>query len=174
MSLSPVQDTENANTLDKFKYKNFHYQMTDYAIEIERTTIRLEELVVKVASLEPRLFERIKAYLKKILNIADMSESEIYEMWGDLTGDFDPEGLIIANNLKRRFPNLQLFCYDTTDYYNTLSDNVLSNHRLKKLRRIENIDLQRVADLLIKEKRCGYQENNIDSIKNYIAKFLGK
>ncbi len=89
MSLSPVQDTENANTLDKFKYKNFRYQMTDYAIEIERTTIRLEELIVKVASLEPRLFERIKAQLKKILNIAGLSEGDIYEMWGDLTGDFD-------------------------------------------------------------------------------------
>lgn len=63
MSLEPVQDTENANTLDKFKYNNFRYQMTDYAIEIERMTIRLEELVVKVSSLEPRLFERIKSKL---------------------------------------------------------------------------------------------------------------
>lgn len=64
MSLTTVQDTENANTLEKFKFKNYRYQMTDYAIEIERMTIRLEEMEVKVASLEPRLFERIKNLLK--------------------------------------------------------------------------------------------------------------
>ncbi len=87
-SLTTVQDTENATTLDKFKYKNVRYQMTDYAIEIERMTIRLEELVVQVASLEPRLFERIKSKLKKIVNIAELSEGDTYELWGDLTTDF--------------------------------------------------------------------------------------
>lgn len=89
MSLTTVQDTENANTLDKFKYKNYRYQMTDYAIEIERMTIRLEELEVKVSSLEPRLFERIKRLLKKLIAIESLSESELYELWSDLTTDFD-------------------------------------------------------------------------------------
>jgi len=88
-SLTPVQDTENATTLDKFKFNNFRYQMTDYAVEIERLTIRLEELVVKVASLEPRLFERIKSMLKKVLNITTMTETDIYEMWNDLITDFE-------------------------------------------------------------------------------------
>lgn len=88
-SLTPVQDTENATTLDKFKFNNFRYQMTDYAVEIERLTIRLEELVVKVASLEPRLFERIKNMLKKVLNITTRTETDIYEMWNDLITDFE-------------------------------------------------------------------------------------
>ena len=89
MSLTTVQDTENANTLEKFKYKNYRYQMTDYAIEIERMTIRLEELEVKISSLEPRLFERIKLLLKKLITIEKMTEADLYELWSDLTTDFD-------------------------------------------------------------------------------------
>lgn len=85
-------------------------------------------------------------------------------------GDFDPEGFIIANNLKKRYPNIDLFCYEEMDYYNTISDNALSTNRLKKLRGIENPTLLKIADLLIKEKRCGYQESNIDRIKEYIEK----
>lgn len=88
MSLTTVQDTENASTLEKFKFKNYRYQMTDYAIEIERMTIRLEEMEVKVASLEPRLFERIKLRLEKLLEIKTLSEQELYELWTDLMQDF--------------------------------------------------------------------------------------
>ena len=88
LSLATVQDTENASTLEKFKFKNYRYQMTDYAIEIERMTIRLEEMEVKVASLEPRIFERIKLRLEKFLKIKTMPEQEIYENWTDLMQDF--------------------------------------------------------------------------------------
>lgn len=87
-SLTTMQDTENANTLEKFKFKNFRYQMTDYAIEIERMTIRLEEMEVKVTSLESRLFERIKNHLKKLVDITTKSEEDLYEIWSDLTTDF--------------------------------------------------------------------------------------
>ena len=88
LSLTTVQDTENASTLEKFKYKNYRYQLTDYAIEIERMTIRLEEMEVKVASLEPRLFERIKLRLEKLLEIRKLSEQDLYELWIDLMQDF--------------------------------------------------------------------------------------
>lgn len=87
-SLTTMQDTENANTLEKFKFKNFRYQMTDYAIEIERMTIRLEEMEVKVTSLESRLFERIKTHLTKLMDITSKNENELYEIWADLTTDF--------------------------------------------------------------------------------------
>lgn len=88
-SLTTIQDTENANTLEKFKYKNFRYQMTDNAVEIERMTVRLEEIEVKVTSLESRLFERIRDLLKKLTDINNLSESDMYELWMDLTTDFN-------------------------------------------------------------------------------------
>ena len=88
VSLTTMQDTENASTLEKFKFKNYRYQLTDYAIEIERMTIRLEEMEVKVASLEPRLFERIKMRIESLLKIKEHSEQQIYELWQDLMQDF--------------------------------------------------------------------------------------
>lgn len=88
LSLTTMQDTENASTLEKFKFKNYRYQLTDYAIEIERMTIRLEEMEVKVASLEPRLFERIKMRIESLLKIKEHSEQQIHELWQDLMQDF--------------------------------------------------------------------------------------
>ena len=88
LSLTTIQDTENASTLEKFKFKNYRYQLTDYAIEIERMTIRLEEMKVKVASLEPRLFERIKLRLEKLLDMRNYSNQELFELWTDLMQDF--------------------------------------------------------------------------------------
>ncbi len=87
-------------------------------------------------------------------------------------GDFDPEGLIIANNLKKRYPNLHLFCYDSVDFYNALSNNALNNQRLKKLRSVDDTSLQTIVNLLIKENACGYQESNLIRIKEYIESFL--
>lgn len=87
-SLTRLQDTKNINTLNDFKYQNFRYQMTDSAVVIERMTIELEEIEVKVASLEPRLFERINHIIKQLVDIYDKDENKIYELWIDLNNDF--------------------------------------------------------------------------------------
>ena len=89
LSLVTVQDTESANTLEKFKYNNFRYEMSNYAIEIERMTITLEELEVKISSLEPKLFERIEKKLQKLIKIKEFDNDEIYEIWQDLINDFN-------------------------------------------------------------------------------------
>ena len=36
MSLTKIHDTKNATSIEEFKNKKFRYQMTEYAIEIER------------------------------------------------------------------------------------------------------------------------------------------
>jgi len=87
-SLTKLQDTKNISTLRDFKVHNFRYQLTDYAVVIERMTIELEEMEVKVSSLEPRLFERINLKIKSLINIENMSLEEIYELWNDLMSDF--------------------------------------------------------------------------------------
>lgn len=87
-SLTKLQDTQNINTLNDFKYHNFRYQMTDKAVIIERMTIELENIEVKVASLEPRLFERINNLIKRLLDSYDLDEAQIYEIWTDLNNDF--------------------------------------------------------------------------------------
>ena len=87
-SLTRLQDTENISSLNDWMFRNYRYQITDKAVIVERMTIEFEELEVKVTSLEPRLFERISTFVKKLVNINTLSENQIYEIWTDLTNDF--------------------------------------------------------------------------------------
>lgn len=87
-SLTKLQDTQNINTINDFKFHNFRYQLTDKAVIIERMTIELEEIEVKVASLEPRLFERIKDSIKRFTDIYNLDENKTYELWVDMNNDF--------------------------------------------------------------------------------------
>ena len=71
-SLTYFQDTDNVPTIDEFKNKKFRYQMTEYAVEIERFVMRLENLQVKRSSLEPKLFEKIRTLIINLENEQDI------------------------------------------------------------------------------------------------------
>ncbi len=88
LSLSKMQDTKNATTIEEFKNKKFRYQLTEYATEIERLTISLEEMEIKTASLEPKLFDRIRISLQRLENIPSLAEEESIEIWNNLNDDF--------------------------------------------------------------------------------------
>ena len=49
--------------------------------------------------------------LYTLLQKLDESSVKIY-----YNGDFDPEGLLIAEKLKLRFPSVEMMCYDVIDY----------------------------------------------------------
>ena len=84
-------------------------------------------------------------------------------------GDFDPEGLLIANNLKEKYQdNLELFCYEEIDYNNCVSKQIINNGRLNKLNNVVENDLNLIKKLLQKNKLAGYQENNKERIIKYI------
>ena len=79
-SLTNIQDTSNVNSLQEFKNRRYRYSLTEYGVEIERLVLRLESLKVKTSSLEPKLFEKIKLHLEKILALEDPSEmNETFE-----------------------------------------------------------------------------------------------
>ncbi len=65
-NLLPIQDTTKASTVEEFKNKQFRYQLSEYSVEIERMTIRLENLKVESASLEPSLLERLKKWIREV------------------------------------------------------------------------------------------------------------
>lgn len=83
-------------------------------------------------------------------------------------GDFDPEGLLIASKLKERFPDIDLFCYDEVDYNKCKSNKEISVSRIKKLDGVIFDDLMVIKELLIKNNVSGYQEQNIERIKDFI------
>lgn len=87
-NLVPVQDTSRASTVEEFKNKQFRYQLSEYSVEIERLTIKLENIFVEGASLEPTLLERIKDRILKIAGLAGANPRTVGLWWRDLNTDF--------------------------------------------------------------------------------------
>lgn len=101
--------------------------------------------------------------LYTILQKLEESNTKIY-----YNGDFDPEGLLIAEKLKLRFSNIELFCYDALDYNNAKSKEKISSARLKKLDSFNTAELQNIKKILLESKISAYQEQNLDRIRKYI------
>ncbi len=87
-NLTAIQDTRNINTIEEFKNKKYRYQMSDYSVEIERLVLRLENLQIEGASLEPTLLERIRYSVERFAEMVDETPDRVYTWWNDLTGDF--------------------------------------------------------------------------------------
>ena len=85
-------------------------------------------------------------------------------------GDFDPEGLLIAQMIKKRYPTVVLFGYEAELYGEIKSKESINSSRLKKLENIDLTDLKEIKQCLLLEKLSAYQEKNIAWIKNYIEK----
>ncbi|MCI7262599.1 MAG: TIGR02677 family protein [Clostridiaceae bacterium] len=87
-NLVTIQDTRKVTSIEEFKNKKFRYQMSEYSVEIERMVVRLENLFVEGASLEPTLLERIRNHLSRLDEIAGQEEEQISVWWNDLNHDF--------------------------------------------------------------------------------------
>ena len=87
-NLLTIQDTRKVTTIDEFKNKKFRYQLSEYAVRIERMVVQLENLLVEGASLEPTLLERIRHHFLRLSEIENESDERMYGWWGDLNNDF--------------------------------------------------------------------------------------
>jgi len=87
-NLIAIQDTNNVTTVEEFKHRKFRYQLSPYAVEIERLVIKLENLHTEGGSLEPMLVERIKDALINVEKISRKSENEVHGWWNNLQEDF--------------------------------------------------------------------------------------
>ena len=82
-NLVTIQDTRKVSSIEEFKNKKFRYQMSEYSVEIERLVIRLENLFIEGASLEPTLLERIRREIERFPEMAEADISEVYSWWND-------------------------------------------------------------------------------------------
>src|SRR5690554_4215720 len=87
-NLIPVQDTAKAKTVEEFKTKQFRYQLSEYAVEIERMTVTLENLSVEGASLEPSLIERIREAVGRLPEMVEAEPKVAGSWWHGLNADF--------------------------------------------------------------------------------------
>ncbi|MBP3920755.1 MAG: DUF2399 domain-containing protein [Bacilli bacterium] len=92
-----------------------------------------------------------------VYKLMDKLDTDIY-----FNGDFDPEGLMIADKFKREYPTTKFIGYNRNYYYNGISNNMLNDSRLKKLDNIICEDLLCIKELLLQEKYASYQESNYD------------
>jgi uncharacterized protein (TIGR02679 family) len=78
------------------------------------------------------------------------------------SGDMDPEGLLMAERLKKRFPeNVIIWRMDQLDYLNAKSEESIED-RINQLKGIEDELLKETAATLIKHGVAAYQEGLID------------
>ena len=87
-NLNTIQDTKKVASIEEFKNKKYRYQMTEYSVEIERLVLRLENLFIEGASLEPTLLERIRRGIERFPEMVERDKNEVYTWWTDLNNDF--------------------------------------------------------------------------------------
>lgn len=88
-------------------------------------------------------------------------------------GDFDPEGVLIAEKLKQKYNDkITLFCYRRKDYETCISSKKISNSRIKKLSKINDNNLLGIKELMCEKKLAAYQENNKENIMMFIKEEL--
>ncbi|UUX33161.1 TIGR02677 family protein [Fundicoccus culcitae] len=83
-----IQDTNQVKTLEEYKNKNFRYQLTEYTVEIERLTIRLENLEIEGSSLEPSLLEKIRQSMQEFASMMEATDEQLYFWWNSLNDQF--------------------------------------------------------------------------------------
>ena len=86
------------------------------------------------------------------------------------SGDCDPEGLRIADRLKRRYgSNLTLWLMEERYYIQSISNKEISERRLKMLDGLQDEVLKEIAQRMRREKRAGYQEQIMGEYLEHIA-----
>lgn len=74
-------------------------------------------------------------------------------------GDFDPEGLLIAQRLKIRYGDkLKLWNYRVSWYEKYASEETLSEKRIKKLDKLHIEELSELKEAMCRKRRPAYQE----------------
>lgn len=85
------------------------------------------------------------------------------------SGDFDPEGLLMADTLKRRYGEKLQLIGMTSDHYLTSKPSAeIDDKRLQKLKRIQAGELRGLADLMGEKKVAGYQEGILAALLDEI------
>ena len=96
---------------------------------------------------------RLSALL--ILELLAESDTRVY-----YAGDMDPEGLLIAQKLRQYYKgDFRYWNMNTEAYQASMSEESISDKRLKILDRITDDNLIETAALIREKKHAGYQEN---------------
>ena len=97
---------------------------------------------------------QLKRCVLKTLDMLSDSGCTIY-----YAGDFDPEGLLIADKILSRYKTaVHIWRMSKEDYYSIKRVAPLSESRLKKLDSLKVTKLKELGDAIKSEKKAAYQE----------------
>lgn len=81
-------------------------------------------------------------------------------------GDFDPEGLLIADKLKERYSDdIEFWRYSVQDYHRAQSKRIVDAKRCSKLEHLKYPQTKEIGNLIKTQTFAGYQENLLDLYK---------
>ena len=87
-NLTPIQDPGKVYTIADYKNKQYRYTMSEYAVEIERLTVRLENLFLESGNLSMNFFVRLERSLDETESMEDAELRTVNEWWQTLQEDF--------------------------------------------------------------------------------------
>ncbi len=87
-NLIAIQDPGIVHTIAEYKNKQYRYSISQRAIEVERMTLRLENLDIEKGNLSTNYFLRIEEALRNAENIEHMSLQEVNEWWNLMNADY--------------------------------------------------------------------------------------
>lgn len=87
-NLTPIQDPGRVYTIADYKNKQYRYTMSEYAVEIERLTVRLENVFLESGNLSTNYFVRIEKSLEEAGAMEKAPLKDVNEWWRMLQDDF--------------------------------------------------------------------------------------
>ncbi len=87
-NLTPIQDPGRVYTIADYKNRQYRYTMSEYAVEIERMTVRLENLFLESGNLSTNFFIRLERSLEEAEGMEQAPLKEVNEWWNLLQEDF--------------------------------------------------------------------------------------
>lgn len=146
-----IQNIMNISSFNGINKKVFIFENPSILSEIMANQLNISVIITSG-------FINISVYL--LLDKLIQNGNKLY-----YNGDFDPEGLLIANKLKEKYDkNIEFICYTKEDYYKCISNNIISKKRLNKLQNVNIEELDVIKKLLVNDKKSAYQENNKERI----------
>ncbi len=107
---------------------------------------------------------QLRAAAQEVIELLIQRDTKIY-----YSGDMDPDGLLIADKLWKRYPDhIELWRMSVADYGNSISGEKITKQQLSKLELIENPILQQTAVKMKELERASYQENLKDALASDI------
>lgn len=148
-NLTPIQDPGRVYTIADYKNKQYRYTMSEYAVEIERLTVRLENIFLESGNLSTNFFVRLERSLEEAENMEYAGLKTVNEWWSMLQEDF-----------KRLNQNYQDYL---RDFYSGKADRLMKSvefilHKDKFIKYLNEFvqELQRyskrIEQILIKQK----------------------